>query len=114
MIRPDAVTAVFTQPTVQYHHRLLVFLDDLIHLIDAEKTRVDDDRITAHIEQILNRFALFIGAVLAIGKDQLPPSLLGHSGGMEQQLAEIDPMIEGVGHHQPEGLCAFGRQVARQ
>ncbi|MNN59397.1 hypothetical protein D3C81_1745090 [compost metagenome] len=35
MIRPDALAAVFTQTTVKHHDRLLLFFDDLIHLIDA-------------------------------------------------------------------------------
>jgi hypothetical protein len=50
-----------------------VVFNDLVHLINAEKTRIDDDRIAAQIQQVLDRLALFFRAVLAVGQDQLPP-----------------------------------------
>lgn len=33
---------------------------------------------------------------------------------MIQQFAKIDAVVQGIGHHQAEGLRGFGRQVARQ
>lgn len=46
--------------------------------------------------------------------DQLTPLLFRHPRGVKQQLAKVDPMVQGVCHHQPQGLGAFGRQVSRQ
>ncbi len=68
MIGPYAVAGVAAQATVQHHDRLLMIVDYLIHLIDAKKARIDDDRIAAHIEQILNRLALLLRAVFAVGR----------------------------------------------
>ncbi len=114
MIRPDAVAAVFPQAAVENHNRLLAFLNDIVHLLHAQEARVDDHRIAAHIKQVLDRLALFIGAVLAVRQDQLPPLLFRHSRGVEQQFAKINAVIEGVGHYQPQRLGTFRCQVSRQ
>lgn len=114
MIGPDAVAAVFPQAAVKHHNRLLAFLDELVQLFHAQKTRVDYYRIAAHIQQILDRLALFFGAVLAVGEDQLPPFFFRHPRGVKQQLAKVNAVIQGVGHYQPKRLGAFGRQVSRQ
>ena len=114
MIGPHAVAAVFPQAAVEHHNGLLALLDDRIHLIHAQKTRIDDHRVAAHIQQILDRLALLIGAVLAVREDQLSPFLFGHARGVKQQFAKVDAVIKGVRHHQAQRLGAFGRQVARQ
>ena len=111
MIRPDAVAAVFTQATVQYHDRLLVFRRS-VHLFHAQKTRIDNDRVTAHIKQVLDGFALHRRCACR-PPDQLPPLLFRHAGGVKQQLTKIDAVIQGVGHHQSQRLCVWS-PVARQ
>ena len=108
------MAAVFPQTAVEHHNRLLAFLNDLVQRFHAQKTRVDDHRVAAHVEQILDRLALLFGAVLAVRQDQLTPLLFRHPRGVKQQLAKVDPMVQGVCHHQPQGLGAFGRQVSRQ
>lgn len=67
------MAGVAAQAAVKHHDRLRVVLNDLIHLVDSEKTRVDDDRIAAQIQQVLDRLPLLLRAVLAIREDQLPP-----------------------------------------
>ena len=108
------MAGVAAQAAVEHHDRPLMIFDNLIHLINAEKARIDNNRIAAQIEQILNRLALLLRAVLAVGEDQLPPFVFGHPRHVVKQFAEIDAVIKGVGHHQPEGLGLFRRQVARQ
>ena len=67
---------------------------------------------------VINRenveWLLLFGAVLAVRQDQLTPLLFRHPRGVKQQLAKVDPMVQGVRHHQPQSLGAFGRQVSRQ
>ena len=108
------MAAVFPQTAVEHHDRLLAFLNDLVQRFHAQKTRIDDYRVAAHVEQVLDRLALLFGAVLAVRQDQLTPLLFRHPRGVKQQLAKVDPMVQGVRHHQPQGLGAFGRQVSRQ
>ncbi|MOA16778.1 hypothetical protein D3C78_1370080 [compost metagenome] len=91
-----------------------MLLDDLVHLLDAQKARVDDDAVTAQVQQILDGLTLLLGAVLAIGQDQLATAILGHPRRMGEQLAEIDAVIQGVGHHQSQGLGILGRQLPGQ
>ncbi|EPO93083.1 hypothetical protein J047_06003 [Klebsiella pneumoniae 160_1080] len=114
LIGPDAVAGVAAQAAIKHHDRLRVVLNDLVHLIDGEKARVDDDRIAAQIQQVLDRLPLLLRAVLAVGQDQLPPFILRHPRHVIQQFAKIDAVVQGIGHHQAEGLRGFGRQVARQ
>ena len=66
MIGPDAVAAVFPQTAVEHHNRLLAFLNNFVQRFHAQKTRVDDYRVAAHVEQVLDRLALLFGAVLAV------------------------------------------------
>ena len=108
------MAAVFPQAAVEHHNRLLALLDDLIHLFHAQEARIDNHRVAAHIEQVLDRLALFIRAVLAVREDQLPPLFFRHARGVKQQFAKVDAVIEGVRHHQSQRLGTFGCQVSRQ
>ncbi len=86
----------------------------LVHLIHGQKTRIDDHPIAAQIQQILDRRALLFGAVFAVRQEQLTALLLKNPRRVQQQFAEVAAGIQGVGHHQAQGLGAFSRQVARQ
>ena len=97
-----------------HHNRLRLVFHDLVHFINAEKTRIDDNGIAAQVEQVLDRRALFFGAVLAVGQNQLASFVFRHPRNVKQQLAKIDPVIKGVGHHQPQRLTLSGGQVTRQ
>ncbi len=68
------MAGVAAQAAIKHHDRLRVVLNDLVHLINGEKARVDD-RIAAQIQQVLDRLPLLLRAVLAVGQDQLPPFL---------------------------------------
>ncbi len=61
------MAGVAAQAAIKHHDRLRVVLNDLVHLIDGEKARVDDDRIAAQIQQVLDRLPLLLRAVLAVG-----------------------------------------------
>ena len=114
LIGVDAVRRVAPQPPVEHHDGLGVLLDELVNLLDAEKTRVDDDAVTAGVEQVLDGLSLLLGAVLAIGQDQLAAPIFGQPRRVGKQLAEIDAVIEGVGHHQAQSLGVFGGQLPGQ
>ncbi len=105
------MAGVAAQAAIKHHDRLRVVLNDLVHLINGEKARVDDDRIAAQIQQVLDRLPLLLRAVLAVGQDQLPPFILRHPRHVIQQFAKIDAVVQGIGHHQAEGLRGFGRRL---
>ena len=114
LIGPDAMAGVAPQAAVEHHNRLRLVFYDFIHFINAEKTRIDDNGIAAQVEQVLDRLALFFRAVLAVGQNQLPSLVFRHPRNVKQQLAKIDPVIKGVGYHQPQRLALFGSQITRQ
>ncbi len=99
------MVGVAPQAAVEHHNRSRLVFYDFIHFINAEKTRIDDNGIAAQVEQVLDRLALFFRAVLAVGQNQLPSLVFRHPRNVKQQLAKIDPVIKGVGYHQPQRLA---------
>ncbi|SQI30703.1 Uncharacterised protein [Serratia plymuthica] len=88
--------------------------DDLVHLRDREKTRVDDHPVAAQIQQELNGGLFFFCGVLAVRQDQLTAVFFHDAGGLRHQLAEVVTAVQRVGDHQPDGLSGFRRQIACQ
>ena len=68
LIAPYAVATVFPQASIKHHNRLAVGIDDVIYLIHAEKTRINHNRVTAQVEQVLDRLALFLSAMLTVSQ----------------------------------------------
>lgn len=79
----NSVLRMLLQLAINDHNRLAGLLNNLIQLGGIEKARVDDNHITAQIEQELNGLPLLTRVMLTVRKDQLVPMLLGDGGRLE-------------------------------
>ncbi len=79
----NSVLRMLLQLAINDNNRLAGLLNNLIQLGDIEKARVDDNHITAQIEQELDGLPLLTRVMLTVRKDQLAPMLLGDGGRLE-------------------------------
>ncbi len=71
----NSVLRMLLQLAINDNNRLAGLLNNLIQLGDIEKARVDDNHITAQIEQELDGLPLLTRVMLTVRKDQLAPML---------------------------------------